>query len=296
MNGIDISNHQKGINLSKVPADFVIIKATQGVTYTSPSFYTQISEALSLGRFVGVYHYASKGGAIPEAEHFLSIVSPYIGQVILVLDWEGQDNPNFSNPEYAIAWLKYVEQKTGIRPFIYMSKSVCRQYASKWDPKYPLWCAQYANKLPTGYKDAPWTDTKGFGPWPCCQILQYASTGLLSGYLKYLDLDKAYITLAEWVAYAKGTMLTPTLYWQIGKVYTTNVNLYVRSEPNGGKVPYEYITANAKKHAYAINGNAVLNSGTRVTVKDIAIFKDSVWVRIPSGWICAKTGNKIYVL
>ena len=33
LNGIDVSNWQKGINLAAVPADFVICKATQGTTY-----------------------------------------------------------------------------------------------------------------------------------------------------------------------------------------------------------------------------------------------------------------------
>ena len=297
MNGFDISNHQKGIPISKIAADFVIIKATQGVSYKSPSFHAQITEALSLGRLVGVYHYASTGGAIPEAEHFLAVVAPYIGQVILCLDWEGQDNPNFNNPEYAVAWLKYVEQRTGIKPFIYMSKSVCRQYASKWDNRYPLWCAQYANSVLTGYRDNPWTDSKGFGPWACCQILQYTSHGRLAGYLLHnLDLDKAYITSDEWRAYAKGTMVVPTIYWQIGKVYTTNANLYIRETPNGIKKPYNQITANAKSHAYSSNGNAVLRAGTRVTVKDISEFNSSVWLRIPSGWICGKTQTKTYVI
>ena len=298
MNGIDISNHQKGIPLSKIAADFVIIKATQGVSYKSPSFYAQITEALSLGRLVGVYHYASQGGAIPEAEHFLSVVQPYIGQVILCFDWEKDQNVNFTNPEYAVAWLKYVEQRTGIKPFIYMSKSVCRQYANKWDNRYPLWCAQYKNQLPQiGYNLTPWTDTKGFGPWAGCQILQYSSKGRLAGYaLHNLDLDMAYITADEWRAYARGTMTNPTLYWRIGFVYTTQVNLYIRETPNGIKKPYSQITKNAQAHAYSVDGNAVLRTGTRVTVKDISEFNGNVWVRIPSGWICAQTPTKIYVL
>jgi len=132
LNGYDISNHQKNISVSKVASDFVIIKATQGTTYTSPSFEKQIKESISAGRLVGVYHYASTGGAIPEAEHFLSVVGPYVGTAILCLDWEKDENPNFGNPSYAMAFLRYVEQKTGIKPFIYMSKSVCRQYKSAW--------------------------------------------------------------------------------------------------------------------------------------------------------------------
>lgn len=35
LNGIDISNWQAGIDLSVVPCDFVIAKATQGTSYIS---------------------------------------------------------------------------------------------------------------------------------------------------------------------------------------------------------------------------------------------------------------------
>ena len=44
MNGIDISNHQKGLNVSKVPCDFVIMKATEGTTFVDKycdGFYQQ---------------------------------------------------------------------------------------------------------------------------------------------------------------------------------------------------------------------------------------------------------------
>lgn len=202
MNGIDISKWQKGINLVAVPCDFVIVKATQGVNYTSPEFKTQISQAQALGKLIGVYHYAGGGGAIAEAEYFLNVVRDYIGKAILVLDWEGEQNPNFSNPGYAKAWLEYVKQKTDVIPFIYMSKSVCRQY--KWDASFPLWCAQYKNQQPTSYQSNPWTDTKGFGAWSDCAILQYSSKGRLEGYNHNLDLDKAYINEAQWIAYAQG--------------------------------------------------------------------------------------------
>ena len=210
MNGIDISQHQKGINLAAVPADFVIVKASQGASSSVyPTFKEQIEEADRLGRCIGAYHYASQGGAIPEAEKFLKAVAPYIGRAILCLDWEKDQNVNFNNPEYAISWLKYVEQKTGIKPFIYMSKSVCRQYSKVWDASYPLWCAQYKLLAPTTYVDDPWTDTKGFGPWKDCTILQYSSKGRLPGYSKNLDLDKAYITAEQWLDYAGGKISQP---------------------------------------------------------------------------------------
>ena len=117
MNGIDISKWQPNIDLSVVPCDFVIVKATQGTSYISSEFQKQISQADNLGKLIGVYHYASKGGAMAEADHFLQTVKDYIGRAILVLDWEGEQNDNFGNPEYALAWLRYVEQVTGIKPF-----------------------------------------------------------------------------------------------------------------------------------------------------------------------------------
>lgn len=210
MNGIDISRYQKGIDLSAIPCDFVIVKASQGSSsYVYPTFREQITQAANLGKLLGVYHYASSGGAIAEAEKFLKTVKDYIGKAILCFDWEKDDNQNFKNPEYAMSWLRYVEQKTGIKPFIYMSKSVTRQYKTTWDPSFPLWCAQYKQIAPETYVNDPWTDNKGFGPWKDCQIFQYSSKGHLPGYSKDLDLDIAYISAEQWKDYAQGK--APTL-------------------------------------------------------------------------------------
>lgn len=205
MNGIDISRWQKDIQLSRVPCDFVIVKATQGTGYVSPTFKQQITSAESLGKYLGIYHYASSGGAAAEAEHFLQTVVDYIGKAILILDWEGEQNANFNNPSYAMDFLHYVKSKTGITPFIYMSKSVCRQY--KWDASFPLWCAQYKNQQPSGYQAQPWTDNKGFGAWQLPKIFQYSSRGQLDGYSGNLDLDIAYMDGAEWLSYVQGKII-----------------------------------------------------------------------------------------
>lgn len=207
MNGIDISRWNP-IDLSLVPCDFVIIKATQGTNYVSPRYISQITQAEQLGKYIGIYHYAGSGGAPAEAEHFIKTAKDYIGKAILCLDWEGDQNPNFGNPKYALAFLHYVKQQTGITPFIYMSKSVCRQYKKQWDNSFPLWCAQYKNNNPTGYQEKPWTDSKGFGAWADCKIYQYSSKGQLPGYSGNLDLDIAYMDGAEWNTWAKGDNIT----------------------------------------------------------------------------------------
>ena len=208
LNGIDISNWQAGINLSSVPADFVIIKATEGTTYVSPEADTQYQGAKSAGRLLGVYHFATGVGAVEEAKFFLSNVQGYLGEAILVLDWEGAVVTK--GVGYAKAFLDYVYQQTGIRPLIYMSKSVTNSYEwSTVSANYGLWVAQYANALPTGYQDDPWTDTNGFRAWSGPAIFQYASTGRLSGYDGNLDLDKFYGDTAAWQAYAKPDHMTP---------------------------------------------------------------------------------------
>ena len=216
MNGIDISGHQKGIDLAIVPCDFVIIKATQGVSFISPDFQRQITQALSLGKYAGVYHYANGAGVDIEADHFIDVVRPYLGKVILCLDWENNKDKygNNDNPKFAAGDYKYCEQllvaiqkKTGITPFLYMSKSVARQYKWEVGRNFPFWCAQYKNYNQTGYQTNPWTDAKGWGAWTGCKIFQYSSKGRLKGYNSDLDLDLSYIDGDEWLRWAQGDLL-----------------------------------------------------------------------------------------
>lgn len=205
MNGIDIASYQDGIDLSVVPCDFVIVKATEGTSYVNPDFDRAYDQAVALGKKVGIYHYAASGGAQNEADYFLYMVGDRVNNAILVLDWEQGGNANFNNVSYAKAFLDRVYQKTGVRPLIYMSKSVCRQF--NWAsvaPYYGLWVAQYANYNPTGYQSDPWTDAYGYGAWSSPVIFQYSSSGHLSGWSGNLDLNIAYMDGTTWDKYAQG--------------------------------------------------------------------------------------------
>ena len=214
MNGIDIAGHQKGINLAVVPCDFVIIKATQGKSFVNPEFTTQITQALAQGKYVGAYHYANGAGVETEVNHFIEVVKPYLNRIILAIDWENNkdkygnnDNPKFAAGDYKYceSLLKAILDKTGITPFLYMSKSVARQFKWEVGRLFPFWCAQYANKKQTGYQNNPWTDNKGWGNFPGCKIFQYSSKGRLTGYNNDLDLDISYIDGAEWNLWAQGS-------------------------------------------------------------------------------------------
>ena len=200
MNGIDISSWQSGINLDVVPCDFVICKATQGVGYVNPDCDRAYQQAKKAGKCLGVYHYASGNDAVAEAEYFLKNIQGYIGEAILVLDWEAAQNANFGKCDFTWCktWLDYVAAKTGVKPMLYISQSLMGKFNGIGD--YGLWIAQYANYTPTGYQETPWNE----GAYTCA-IRQYSSTGRLSGYGGNLDLNKFYGDREAWKKYAAGS-------------------------------------------------------------------------------------------
>lgn len=211
LNGIDISNYQAGINLSVVPCDFVICKATEGTYYVNPDCDRAYQQAKANGKLLGVYHYANGGNAAAEADYFLSNIQGYIGEAILCLDWEWQSNALCGTGGPARTWIsnwcKRIVERTGVKPLIYASASLYNEVSGIGD--YGLWIAQYANNNATGYQEHPWNE----GAYDCA-IRQYSSCGSLSGYGGRLDLDKFYGDATAWHKYAnqrgEAKPVTPT--------------------------------------------------------------------------------------
>lgn len=202
LNGIDIASYQAGIDLSVVPCDFVIIKATQGTGYVNPDCDRAYQQAKANGKLLGVYHYATGDNVKAEADYFLNNIKGYIGEAILCLDWENNTNgynPLFGTGGPAKTWIKqwcdYIYEQTGVKPLIYGSASMYSELSGNGD--YGLWIAQYADMNPTGYQDTPWNE----GAYDCA-IRQYSSCGTLSGYGGRLDLDKFYGDATAWHKYA----------------------------------------------------------------------------------------------
>lgn len=76
----------------------------------------------------------------------------------------------------------------------------------------------------------------------------------------------------------------------VGRTYRTQVDhLHVRSSVWGQIKEYSQLTRDGMKHAYS---DGCLKKGTEVTVKDMKQDESgALWVRIPSGWICAITSK-----
>lgn len=198
MNGIDIASYQAGIDLSKVPCDFVIVKATEGVGYVNPDCDRAVQQCIKLGKCWGTYHYVNGSGAVAEADYYVNNIKGYLGKGILCIDWEGGSNRAWGNYAYLETLVSRVIERTGIKPLIYVQASAyapTAAVAKRHD--CGLWVAQYANMNATGYQGTPWNE----GAYSCA-IRQYSSAGRLSGWSGNLDLDKFYGDANAWRKYA----------------------------------------------------------------------------------------------
>ena len=197
LNGIDISSYQSGIDLTVVPCDFVIIKATQGTGYVNPDCDRAYQQAKRAGKLRGTYHYVGGGNAVAEADYYVNNIKGYLRDGLLAIDWEAEQNSAWGNEAYLEQLVRRVIERTGIKPLIYSMASRYAQVAAvakKLD--CGLWVAEYMDMNPTGYQAHPWRE----GVYGCA-IRQYASTGRLNGWGGNLDLNIAYMTRDQWAKY-----------------------------------------------------------------------------------------------
>lgn len=197
LDGIDISSYQSGIDLTVVPCDFVIIKATQGAGYVNPDCDRAYQQAKRAGKLRGTYHYVGGGNAVAEADYYINNIKGYLKDGLLAIDWEAEQNSAWGNEAYLEQLVRRVIERTGIKPLIYSMASRYAQVAAvakKLD--CGLWIAEYADMNPTGYQEHPWNEG-AYG----CAIRQYTSTGRLNGWGGNLDLNIAYMTRDQWAKY-----------------------------------------------------------------------------------------------
>lgn len=203
LKGIDISKWQQGLDLSAIDFDFVIIKATEGKSYVDSCCDSFFQKALSMGKKLGVYHFAnnSDNTAEQEANWFINNTKGYIGKAIPVLDWE--DNVT-NNVPWALEWLQRVEQAYGCKPIIYMSESVVNRHdwSSVVAGNYGLWVAKYRDYNPDYNYDM---SNAGSSPsvkyWSTIAMWQWTSSGRLNGYNGNLDCNIFYGDASAWDAY-----------------------------------------------------------------------------------------------
>lgn len=208
MRGVDVSNWQCDIDTYTLDADFVVAGATWGVggfnnmcliDGVNQAANYQLGRAVDSGKSIGVYHYALGRDANAEADFFIDNVRGYVGNAVLVLDWEAQDNPQFGNGAWVETWVRHVHARTQVWPIVYVQVSALGQLTSFVREHCGVWVAQYASMNVTGYQDVPWM----YGAYGEA-MRQYTSNGYVSGYAGRLDLNYFRGERWQWDAYAHG--------------------------------------------------------------------------------------------
>lgn len=195
LKGIDISHHNKNMkNVREINRyDFVIMKATEGVTYKDPALSYYMAH-LDKEMLKGFYHFARPDAAnMPEAEasNFLSTVLKYLdGKCILVLDVEGKALSTKCLDDWCLRWCKYVYDAVGIKPMIYTSEYNTILFCKTAAYDVGLWCAKWGIRPP-----------KNISPWEFFAIWQQTNKHLVSGV--YCDLDYFYGDRNQYLRYCQ---------------------------------------------------------------------------------------------
>lgn len=204
MKGIDIS-HWNGDPLNAISqqgydeSDFVIIKASNGskeYSYT-PFFHKMAKQTLADGKLLGAYHYAKGEDVKQEAARFLQAIEPYLGKIVLALDWESSLNPAFAtSTTWAKEFMDIVYEKTKLYPILYTGYAGAARCANCY-PDHLLWYARYPKDVST-WEVPEWKDTYSTGPWKKYDIWQFTSSG------SKLDRNVTDLTKEDWQKLCEG--------------------------------------------------------------------------------------------
>ena len=171
--GIDISSAQGLIDFKAAAEeiDFVIIKASEGTTYTNPLYASSYAAAIEAGLGVSSYHYAAWGSPEAEAAYALTVIPSRAHSL-------GLDIETSTDSEWINAWCDYVQSK-GVQPYIYGSLDSISKVATS----YPLWIADWS-----------WTGQQ----LPNTILIQTSDKGSVAGVAGDVDLDVAGAALSEY--------------------------------------------------------------------------------------------------
>lgn len=197
LNGIDISNWQRGFNLKAAKPGFCIVKATEGTSYVDKACDVFVQQAIAAGIPFGFYHFANGQDAAKQARFFRSQTKGYENKGIPILDFE---------KPYTNAWIdEFVKEYhaiTGVFPWVYMSSDYVnnrgygsdyvRKYCGLWLAGYPKHYTAYPSNLTCPYNHRGWT----LAAW---QFTDTLSIGGMS-----VDGDVFYGGTSAWSLYATG--------------------------------------------------------------------------------------------
>lgn len=294
---IDVSKHQGIIDWSKVKGnvDGAIIRCGYGSDLASQDdsqFKANVDGCIANGIPFGVYLYSyakALDAAKSEAAHVLRLVEPYKDKlsypVYLDLEESGTES---GAVERAIAFGDLIEA-AGYSCGIYANQNWWQNYLKDGLDRFTKWIARYSTKKPEGISGT-------------YDIWQYSSTGTVSGISGNVDMNICYRDFPSEITSSSttkdktsSTSAAKAPIYKVGAVYTTQVELKVRTGAgtNYRAKTYSELSANAKANDSDKDG--AINKGTKVTCKALKTVGNDIWMQIPSGWIAAYYSGKKYV-
>ena len=183
--GIDVSHHQGKIDWNKVaessalngyPVRFVIMKATEGSTFTDPEYLDNIRDAREAGFVCGVYHfYDPSVSPDKQAEHYINTVKLQKGDLAPVVDVERSGRSSGDLQRELSVFLGLLESHYGVKPIIYASTKFRRRHLNSTTfDRYPFWVAHYYVVRPETAK-----------PWIIWQFTDHASVEGINGHTDF---------------------------------------------------------------------------------------------------------------
>jgi len=181
---IDISHHQPDpIDWGKVKSGGtvgVILKATEGTSYTDPTYASRKQAALAAGLTVSSYHFFKKGNPTGQMSYFLKVVKPVEGERVVI---DHETDASLDELKQAVQWLMTNAPEVEIT--IYSGHTIKDQLGSKKDDllaeNTSLWIAQY-----TSAASPSWPK----GTWPTWSLWQYTDKASVSGISGPVDGNK----------------------------------------------------------------------------------------------------------
>jgi lysozyme len=202
--GVDVSAFQGDIDWAEIKnqdIEFAFIKATEGSSFTDPSFRTNYANATAAGLRVGAYHFFSfdtPGAA--QAAHFISEVGKTDTMLPPVIDVELYGNYT-KNPPAAEQVRPQLEELIselrtayGVTPILYATQTSYSLYIEGNFPNSDIWIRNV-------FSSASLPDNRNWTFW------QYTNRGRLHGLTgdeRYIDVNVFNGTEDKFAQYGNG--------------------------------------------------------------------------------------------
>ena len=142
----DISHYEPNVQFHDIAAGgvpCVIVKATQGTSYTDPDFADFMERGRSVGLIMGAYAYINPGNGAGQADYLLNVSHLQAGDLQPIVDAEALGLTK-ATTEAALTEL----EAQGKKPILYASYAFWRDNLGS-PTRWPLWMAAYRAVMPT---------------------------------------------------------------------------------------------------------------------------------------------------